>query len=84
MPYSFNRHLICPGCKKGEVLADGKAKVTVSVMCPKCKRFFWGDLDTLKTERANHYQVHQPLCPEHAGLLELLQKAERPGHRNHI
>ena len=38
MPYSFNRHLICPWCKKGEVLADGKAKVTVSVMCPKCKK----------------------------------------------
>ena len=53
MPYSFNRHLICPWCKKGEVLADGKAKVTVSVMWPKCKRFFWGDLDTLKTEKAN-------------------------------
>ena len=53
MPYSFTRHLICPWCQKGEVLADGKAKVTVSVMCPKCKRFFWGDLDTLKTEKAN-------------------------------
>lgn len=52
MPYSFNRHLICPWCKKGEVLADGKAKVTVSVMCPKCNRFFWGDLDTLKTDKA--------------------------------
>lgn len=48
----FNRHLICPICKKGEVLADGKAKVTISVMCPKCKNFFLADLDTTKTERA--------------------------------
>lgn len=48
----FDRHLICPWCSKGEVLADGKAKVTVSVMCPKCRHFFTGDLDTLKTEKA--------------------------------
>lgn len=52
MQYLFNRHLICPICKKGEVLADGKAKVTISVMCPKCKNFFLADLDTAKTERA--------------------------------
>lgn len=52
MQHLFHRHLVCPWCKKGEVLADGKAKVTVSVMCPKCKRFFQGDLDTLKTEKA--------------------------------
>ena len=52
MPYSFNRRLICPWCRRGEVLADGKAKVTVSVMCPKCNRFFWADLDTQKTEKA--------------------------------
>lgn len=53
MHHSFDRHLNCPWCNKGEVLADGKAKVTVSVMCPKCKHFFWADLDNLKTERAN-------------------------------
>lgn len=49
--YPFNRHLVCPICKKGEVLADGKAKVTISVMCPKCKGFFIADLDTLNTEK---------------------------------
>jgi phage FluMu protein Com len=48
----YNRKLVCPWCNKGEVLADGKAKVTLSIMCPKCSRFFTGDLDTLKTERA--------------------------------
>ncbi len=52
MQHTFNRHLICPWCKKGEALADGKAKVTISVMCPKCNHFFWADLDTLETERA--------------------------------
>lgn len=49
--YPFTRHLVCPICKKGEVLADGKAKVTISVMCPKCGGFFLADLDTLYTER---------------------------------
>lgn len=53
MQYLFNRHLVCPICKKGEVLADGKAKVTISVMCPKCKNFFLADLDTMQTERAS-------------------------------
>lgn len=48
---NFDRHLICPWCGKGEILADGKSKVTVSVMCPKCKNFYTGDLDTLKTEK---------------------------------
>lgn len=48
---NFTRHLLCPWCKKGETLADGKAKVTISVQCPKCGRFFLGDLDTLKTEK---------------------------------
>lgn len=52
MNHVFNRHFICPICKKGEVLADGKAKVTISVMCPKCKNFFLADLDTQKTEKA--------------------------------
>ena len=47
----FNRHIICPWCGRGEVLADGKAKVTVSAQCPKCGRVFYGDLDTLKTEK---------------------------------
>lgn len=51
MKNGFNRHLVCPWCHKGEILADGKAKVTVSVMCPKCSNFFAGDLDTLQTER---------------------------------
>lgn len=47
----FDRHLICPWCKKGEVLADGRAKVTLSVKCPKCGHVFTGDLDNLKTEK---------------------------------
>ena len=45
-------HLICPFCGKGELLADEKGKVTVSVQCPKCKNYFKADLDAMKTERA--------------------------------
>lgn len=48
----FNRHLKCPWCHEGEILADGKAKVSVSVQCTKCRRFFVGSLDSLKTERS--------------------------------
>ena len=51
MKNNFDRHLICPWSSKGEVLVDGKAKVTVSVMCPKCKHIYTGDLDTLKTKK---------------------------------
>jgi len=49
---AFTRHLKCPWCQQGEVLADGKAKVSVSAQCPKCHKFFTGSLDTLKTERS--------------------------------
>lgn len=48
----FTRHLVCPWCSKGEVLANGKAQVTISTQCPRCRRFFRADLDTLKTECA--------------------------------
>lgn len=49
----FNIHMICPWCKKGEALADGRAKVTMSIQCPKCGRFYLADLDTMKTEKGN-------------------------------
>lgn len=49
--YRFNRVFLCPWCSKGKFLADGKGKVTVSIQCPKCGRYFVGDLDTSKTER---------------------------------
>ncbi|MEG1640045.1 MAG: hypothetical protein RR867_07380 [Ruthenibacterium sp.] len=50
--FVFSRHLVCPWCSKGEVLADAKGKITISAQCPKCRRFFTGSLDTLKTERS--------------------------------
>lgn len=51
MEKQFNRKMICPWCGHGETMADGRAKVTISVQCAKCKRVYWGDLDTLRTER---------------------------------
>jgi len=45
----FKHHLTCPWCGKGEVLADGIGKLTISVQCPRCKNFYLGDLDTLRT-----------------------------------
>jgi hypothetical protein len=56
MNRNFDRHLICPWCFKGEALADGKAKVTVSVQCPKCGRVYFGDLDTLKTVKGKAHK----------------------------
>lgn len=50
---NFTRHLVCPWCHQGEVLADGKAKLSISAQCPKCHRFFVGSLDSLKTERSS-------------------------------
>lgn len=52
MAKNFPLHLVCPHCRKGEVLADSNAKVTISVMCPKCGDFFTADLDTGETKRA--------------------------------
>lgn len=49
---NYTIHLVCPYCRKGEALADGRAKVTLSIMCPKCGVFYTADLDTMKTERA--------------------------------
>lgn len=48
----FNRHLKCPWCKKGEVLANGNADVEISVQCTKCGRYFTGNLKTLQTEKS--------------------------------
>ena len=48
----LNRHLICPWCGKGDTLADGTAKVTISVQCARCKKVYIGDLTTMKTERS--------------------------------
>ena len=44
-------HLKCPWCGKGETLADGRGKVTISVQCGKCSNTYLADLDTLKTMR---------------------------------
>ena len=52
MKRDFHYHITCPVCGKGEILADGKGKVTISVQCPKCRNFYKVDLDTMKTERA--------------------------------
>ena len=38
----FKHHLTCPWCGKGEVLADGFGKLTISVQCPRCKNFYLG------------------------------------------
>lgn len=48
--HDFTIHLKCPykNCT-GETLADGRAKITISVVCSKCKRVYCADLDTLKT-----------------------------------
>ena len=48
----FDRHLNCPWCHKGEVLANGLADVEVSAQCPKCERFFTGNLKTLETKKS--------------------------------
>jgi len=48
----FTRRLVCPWCQQGEVLADGTAKISVSAQCPRCHKFFVGNLDSLKTERS--------------------------------
>ncbi len=45
-------HLHCPWCGKGETLADGRAKVTISVQCKKCGNTYLADLDKLITEKA--------------------------------
>lgn len=48
----FKYHYICPWCKKGEVLSDSRGKITLSIQCPKCGRFFVADMDSLITNRS--------------------------------
>ena len=45
-------HLGCPWCGKGETLADGRGKITISVQCRKCGFTYLADLDRAATERA--------------------------------
>lgn len=60
---SFSIHLHCPyyingkPCK-GETLADGRSKTSISVTCGKCGRVYIADLDTMKTWPAKP-QRHQ-------------------------
>lgn len=56
MNQRFTVHLPCPYPKSngkghctGETLADGRAKVTISVCCPKCQSIYEADLWTMKT-----------------------------------
>lgn len=51
MKQKFNHHLTCPWCGAGEVLADGRGKLTISVQCPRCKRCYECDLDALTTKK---------------------------------
>ena len=51
MNRSFNNHIVCPWCNKGEVLTDGKSQVSISIQCPKCGKIYIGDLGTLKVYR---------------------------------
>ena len=52
MKKNFYIHLVCPYCHRGEALADGKAKVTLSLVCPKCGGYYTADLETMKTDKA--------------------------------
>lgn len=52
---NFTIHLPCPYRSDsgrmctGETLADGRAKVTISVACKKCGHVYFADLDALTT-----------------------------------
>lgn len=48
----FTRRLVCPWCHAGGIIADRKARGSVSVQCSKCRKFYVGDLGTMKTERS--------------------------------
>lgn len=52
MAQEFKYHLTCPWCGKGETLSDGRAKITISVQCSKCRNTYLADLDTMKPERS--------------------------------
>lgn len=50
---TFNVHLKCPyPCCKGETLSDGRAKVSISIVCSKCGNVYVADLDTMRTHTA--------------------------------
>lgn len=50
---TFNVHLKCPyGYCKGETLSDGRAKVSISIVCSKCGGVYIADLDSMQTYRA--------------------------------
>ena len=53
MPGNFTREMKCPWCGKGKTLADGRAQINLSLVCPRCGRYFIGNLDNLRTERSS-------------------------------
>lgn len=48
----FDKYVNCPWCDKGEVLVERTAKTIISMQCPKCRKFYRVDLETLRTERS--------------------------------
>lgn len=48
---TFKYSLRCPFCMKGEILADNKAKITVSTVCPVCNNLYYADLYSMRTFR---------------------------------
>jgi len=69
---AFNIHLLCPWGCGGEIIADNRVKLRVSVMCNKCRtnNFYIADICTMKTYRSKlrdcHNYPHRLICP-HCG-----------------
>lgn len=49
---NLTKRVNCPWCDKGEVLVERTAKTIISTQCPKCRKFYRIDLETLGTERS--------------------------------
>lgn len=43
--------IVCPWCAKGEVYADGRGEVSITVFCPKCRHIFRVNLDDYTVEK---------------------------------
>lgn len=54
MPYErFIKKIACPWCGRGETLGTADAQGIVSLICPKCGRYYIADFSKCKSMKSN-------------------------------
>ena len=68
MNKQFKYRLKCPYCGRGEILADARSLVCVSVFCTTCGNLFYASLHTMRTYRSKEIERIRNIRPFYVRL----------------